>query len=150
MLNQFFEIFDNLINEVVKSFDEEYSAYLSDEFSADIVNNRVAYSLLVEPESNKAFRDDFVSRFPIADNYSDFLLSMLHEIGHLETVCDMVDDIEKREKITDNKKYFKLFNERIATDWAGFWLEDNEELATEIDTEISNCLEKKLFSLITD
>ena len=150
MLNQFFETFDNLINEIVKSVDEEYSAYLSDEFSADIVNNRVAYSLLVEPESNEAFRADFVSRFPIADKYSDFLLSILHEIGHLETACDMVDDIEKRKKITDNKKYFKLFNERIATDWAGFWLEDNPQLARQFDDTITDCIETKLFSLITD
>lgn len=150
MLEQFFEIFDKLINEIVKDFDDEYSAYLSDKFSADITNNKIAYPLLIDPVSTKEFRDNFVSRFPTADNYSDFLLSLLHEIGHLETVNDMENDIEKRKKIISNKKYFNLFNERIATDWAGFWLEDNEELARQLDDTIIDCLTNKLFSLITD
>lgn len=143
MLERFFEDINEVVNEIVQYFDEEYSAYMSDEFSADLTNGRVAYSLLVEPESNEEFRNDFVSRFAVADKYSDFLLSLLHEIGHLETINDMVDDIEKRGKITDNKKYFNLFNERIATDWAGFWLEDNEVLAKRFDAQI----EEKLFNL---
>jgi hypothetical protein len=143
MLDRFLEEINEVVNEIVKYFDEEYSAYLSDEFSADIVNDKVAYSLLVEPISNEEFRNDFVSRFVVADKYSDFLLSLLHEIGHLETVNDMIDDIEKRGKITDNEKYFNLFNERIATDWAGFWLEDNEVLAKRFDAQI----EERLFNL---
>ena len=143
MLERFLKDINEVVNEIVQYFDEEYSAYLADEFSADLTNSRVSYALLVEPISNDEFRNDFVSRFSVANKYGDFLLSLLHEIGHLETINDMVDDIEKRGKITDNDKYFNLFNERIATDWAGFWLEDNEVLAKRFDTQI----EEKLFNL---
>ena len=64
----------------------------------------------------------------------------MHELGHLETEWDMVDDTEERNKITDNATYFQLYNERIATDWAGEYLTDHKAemqmLERQILTEI--------------
>ena len=141
MLQKFFKDFDKVVNEIVKSFDEEYFASLGGKFSVDIISNEISYALVVAEESTDAFVANFVERFPIAKNYNPFLLSILHEIGHLETVNDMVDDIVERENsaITD-EEYFALFNERIATDWAGEWLEENEILAEKFNTQIEDLL----------
>lgn len=150
MLERFFEDFDILINKIVKEFDEEYSASLNEKFSADIISNEISYAIAVKEESTDNFVKNFVERFSCAEKYNPFLLSILHEIGHLETIDEMVDDILERnsDTITD-EEYFNLHNEKIATDWVGFWLEDNEELAKKYNTEIEKSL-FKLYSLITD
>ena len=140
MLQKFFENFNKIVNEIVAEFDMEYSAYLGEEFSVDIISNKVSYALVVPEQSTENFVADFVSRFPLAKNYNPFFLSLLHEIGHLETIDEMVDDIADRETIDDDFEYFNLFNERIATDWAGCWLQDNEKLAEKFNERIETCL----------
>jgi hypothetical protein len=44
-----------------------------------------------------------------------------------------VDDIEERNAITTEAEYFALYNETIATDWAGFFIEDNYTTVMQFD-----------------
>lgn len=137
MLNLYLEKINKVVNDFVKMFSDEYYAELGAEFYANMDLQKVVYPLLIGDKSSKAFYDNFVGRFPCAKNYSVFLLSILHEIGHLETESEMVDDTNERNDEI-GLEYFDLWNEKIATDFAGFWLQDNEKIAKQFDENFEN------------
>ena len=116
-----------LLTEFVRMFDEEYSVEVAHKFCADNFDEIVYYSVAVPKGPTDEFVTDFIKRFPACSDFSEFMLSFMHELGHLETEWDMVDDVDERNKITDNATYFKLHNERIATDWAGEYLTENHD-----------------------
>ena len=129
-----------LLNDFIQMFDEEYTVELAHKFCADNIQEVVYYTVVMPKDSVDEFTTDFIKRFPACSCFSEFMLSFMHELGHLETEWDMVDDTEERNKITDNATYFQLYNERIATDWAGEYLTDNKAemqmLERQILTEI--------------
>lgn len=75
-------------------------------------------------ESAQAFRADFLARCPIAANYLDITLSILHEIGHYMT-RDKMNFIYP--DTYTYKEYFAAHDEVIATDWAINYIINNEE-----------------------
>ena len=129
-----------LLNDFIQMFDEEYTVELAHKFCADNIQEVVYYTVVMPKDSVDEFTTDFIKRFPACSCFSEFMLSFMHELGHLETEWDMVDDTEERNKITDNATYFQLYNERIATDWAGEYLTDHKAemqmLERQILTEI--------------
>lgn len=129
-----------LLNDFIQMFDEEYTVELAHKFCADNIQEVVYYTVVMPKDSVDEFTTDFIKRFPACSCFSEFMLSFMHELGHLETEWDMVDDTEERNKIMDNTTYFQLYNERIATDWAGEYLTDHKAemqmLERQILTEI--------------
>lgn len=112
----------------VRTFDEEYSVELGADFEA-VDDEKIVYAIAMMDEGATSFRENFVKRFPACGVFDIFTLSFMHELGHLETAWDMVDDVKQRKAIhamTDKEKayrrYYALHNERIATDWAGDYL----------------------------
>ena len=99
----------------------------------------------------KAFRKDFVTRFPSARGFSDVTLSLLHEIGHSMTkafVPPMREEYEKYNEQVEQLEmcdvyplYFNLTNERMATDWAIEWLKvaENRRIAKEFEKKFAKC-----------
>jgi hypothetical protein len=125
---------DDIVKHFVQSINEEYDCAMGLDFMAQLDNDVVVWSILTLEKSGEAFYDNFVSRFPKAKGFSLFTLSVLHEVGHLETENEMEDDTDIRNnKIMTNEEYFNLFNERIATDWAGYWIEKNFQKAISLD-----------------
>lgn len=139
MLQTYLNKINSTLNSIVKSFDENYSIILSDKYAVDLDNEIITYALLVDSRNDK-FYENFVSRFPCVKNFNVLFLSILHEIGHLETQDEMEDDTEIRNTELDEETYFNLFNEKIATDYAGFWVQDNLEIAKKYNDEIENIL----------
>lgn len=136
-----FEKINETVREFVKSIDEEYDCRMGLDFMACLDSDIVVWSILTLEKSGEAFYDNFVSRFPKAKGFSLFTLSVLHEVGHLETENEMEDDIDIRNnEIMTNEEYFNLFNERIATDWAGCWIEKNFQKAINLDDTFRNAL----------
>jgi hypothetical protein len=129
-----------LLNDFVQMFDEEYSVEVAHKFCADNIQEVVYYTVAMPKGPVDEFVTDFVSRFPACAEFSEFMLSFMHELGHLETEWDMVDDVAERNAITDNKTYFQLYNERIATDWAGEYLTENKSEMLMIDHQILKML----------
>ena len=123
-------ILHSAINNLLAEIDEEYDAIQGDTFEADTEEDAIYFALTNERD---AFYEDFINRFPLANTFEPFTLSVLHEIGHLETEAEAVDDIEERNAITTDKEYFALYNEAIATDWAGFYIEDNYTTVLQFD-----------------
>jgi hypothetical protein len=142
MLQTYLNKINSTLNSMVKSFDENYSVILSDKYAVDLDNEVITYALLIDSR-NDNFYKNFVSRFPCVENFNILFLSILHEIGHLETQDEMENDTEIRNTELDEETYFNLYNERIATDYAGFWVQDNFEIAKKYNDEI----EKVLFEM---
>ena len=93
----------------------------------------IYYSTTVDSDGDIAFRANFISRCPIAVNYSDALISLLHEMGHIVTGTEMTGDYAT--ECETYEEHFALHDEMIATNWAIDWLNDkaNENLAKEFD-----------------
>ena len=125
-----------LLNDFVQMFDEEYSVEVAHKFCADNIQEIVYYTVAMPKGPVDEFVTDFIKRFPACSCFSEFMLSFMHELGHLETEWDMVDDVEERNAITDNATYFKLYNEQIATNWAGEYLTKHKAEMIMIDRQV--------------
>ena len=124
-------IIHSALNNLLEQIDEEYSAIQGDTFEADTEEDTIYFTL---QNIKDAFYEDFTNRYPLASAFEPFTLSVLHEIGHLETEAEAMDDIEERNAITTEAEYFALYNEAIATDWAGFYIEDNYTTVLQFDS----------------
>lgn len=124
---------NEMVNNFIANINEEYVAIESDTFEVNFNDYEINYA--VENEADD-FYNNFVERFPLASNFAPFTLSLLHEVGHLETEDEIIDDTEERNEITNTADYFNLWNEAIATDWAGFFIEDNYELVEEFNNAV--------------
>ena len=139
-LEKWFDKINLVIREVIKDFNEEYDCRMGADFTTYLDEDVIEWTLIYSEQAGDAFYKNFIERYPTAEEFSFFLLSILHEIGHLETEWEMVDDIKERNSKLTNEQYFNLFNERIATDWAGKWIENNYAAARCIDKKFSKIL----------
>lgn len=80
-------------------------------------------------EEGEDFRNNFISRCPIAKNYMDVTISILHEMGHYFTRNDFLDFDPTPYANYKGIKHFEIPDEIAATDWAIQWLENHEPLA---------------------
>ncbi len=121
----------DLLAAFVRTFDEEYSVELGADFEA-VDDEKIVYAIAMVDDGATSFRENFVKRFPACAVFDIFTLSFMHELGHLETSWNMVNDVAQRnaihamtDKVKAYRKYYALHNERIATDWAGEYLTDH-------------------------
>lgn len=123
---------NNTINEFLKPFD--LTAELGTDFDYCFFENKIHYTLVVGDLSSTLFMQNAEARFP--DVHADvFLWSLLHEVGHNETIDDLEDETEDfcreiKNHLFDNNLsiesiheiYFNCPDEMAATDWAGEYL----------------------------
>lgn len=101
------------------------------------------------------FRDFWCERAPMLKEFEDITISLLHELGHLETNDEIRKDFpmwlrELAELGLDSKydsdkeknyAYFTLPDEKAATEWAIDWLANNAAIAKEFEKEFLKCWE---------
>ena len=63
---------------------------------------------------------------------------------------DKVPPQKKRATIKNDYEYYALYNEQIATDWAGWWINSHFEDALMIDTLFTTIINKCYSDLITE
>ena len=144
-----FEPMTTVLTEFVRSFDVDYSISLGSDFEVDLDEMKIIYAVALADKSATAFRDNFIARFPACADFDIFTLSLMHELGHLETEYDMIDDSAERATISDNSEYFDLYNERIATDWAGEYLTANHDDMKNWESKVL-AIFKKIFDKYED
>lgn len=149
-LDYWFNEINNIVDGFIKTFDTDYNSTVGQNFCSIIEDNTIEWTLVYVEKGGKSFYENFVSRFPSADGFNLFTLSVLHELGHLETQEDMVDDVDERLVITNDYDYYALYNEQIATDWAGWWINSHYEDALMIDTLFTTIINKCYSDLITE
>ena len=62
----------------------------------------------------------------------------------------MIDDTEERNTIRNDTDYFHLYNETIATNWAGNYATENIETMKNFDKKISEKIKKVLDKLLDE
>lgn len=148
---EWLEIINEEVNFFVQSFNTEYSADMGADFCCFPMFGEIEWSLLVVDKGAFEFYENFCSRYQEAEDFGIFTLSLLHEIGHLETVKEMDFGSTGRQTVgMTNKEYFKLHDEMIATDWAGKWIRENLGYAQIIDKHFSNLLSQMWAEVITE
>jgi hypothetical protein len=97
------------------------------------------FDLWAVDEEDTLYREYISYIYPRATNYSDIVLSLLHEIGHWQTRNE-VDWIAYYDEIKGKygMDYFEVTAERKATEWAIRWLRNAEhrKLAKEFEYEL--------------
>ena len=134
----------DIMNEIVKSFNEDYSVVEGEEYSATLSTYVITYT----PDvflSDFYFIQEMYRRGGIEMPFlNPMTCSLLHEIGHLETEELMVDDTQLRNEYENSndgaqesfERYCELYNEQIATQWAIFYILDNKEQVKEWDKRL--------------
>lgn len=148
---QWLDIINDEVNSFIQIFNEDYTAEIGSDFCCYPTTGEIEWSLLIVDSGGIAFFKNFCSRYPEVVDFNIFTLSLLHEIGHLETVLDMdFESTRKRASGLTNEQYFELHDEKIATDWAGNWIHNNYSLAKATDDYFSNLLSQFYADVITE
>lgn len=111
-------------------------------FGMDIINSNprlvLPQNLNSKPdEVDKMFRQDFVTRCPLARGFSNITITLLHECGHWATrsIMDIVTYDKMKCQATGMKDYMAIPWEHLATEWAICWLSSpiNRKCAKEFE-----------------
>lgn len=72
------------------------------------------------------FRENFISRCPLAADFADVTLTILHEVGHHFHREEYIFMNLKKYEAAKGLDHFNLECEVVATNWAIDWLQDPE------------------------
>ena len=130
------------IRDFIKSIDKNYKVGFEDlYFQADTDTNTIYIGTLEYDQYAKYYNEWFNSEFPACENPNWWLMSLLHEIGHLETVdlelatlheqcmetLDFLDSVEACSIEDINYIYFQMPCEWEATYWGASYYIDHKE-----------------------
>lgn len=105
-------------------------------------------------KGSKQFAQDFFARCPMGRGFASVTITILHEIGHMNAQqkfegynrIKAIRELEKNfPRETINFEYFKLPDEKAATDWAIEWLShpENRRKAKEFEKKFFACFKKR-------
>lgn len=105
-------------------------------------------------KGSKQFAQDFFARCPMGRGFASVTIAILHEIGHMNAQqsfegynrVEAIKELEKNfPRETINFEYFKLPDEKAATDWAIEWLShpENRRKAKEFEKKFFACFKKR-------
>ena len=85
--------------------------------------------IMKQDEEDKKFRKFFLTLCPLAWEFSDITISILHEIGHHFHRIEYITCDEDEYNNAFGYDHFKLPCEMIATEWAIKWLQNKDNRA---------------------
>lgn len=105
------------LNKIIKDFFtelgyEEITPFLSTDFGYYYGDEKISYTIFEMPTADKGFQMYIEKHFHNVPKCSIFTLSLLHELGHHETI----DDISEKIYIKCCEKKFKLANKEVKTE----------------------------------
>lgn len=118
-----------VLNDFIKTINEDYEVFEDIEFTSDWEQGEVWVCFQENKEDDQLFMDYITKKYNI--EIDTFLMSFLHEIGHLETETEELSDSRAIELFTleigyDNgaitkeeyfNRYFEIECETLATKW---------------------------------
>lgn len=119
-----------ILNDFIKTINKNYRVFKDKrEFTSDWEEGKVWVCFTPNEEDDKLFMDYIKNKYKI--EIDTFLMSFLHEIGHLETETGLLSDTRAIELFTlellfDNgaitkeeyfNRYFEIECETLATKW---------------------------------
>lgn len=145
-LDNLLEICTDFVNEI----DDFEDVQVDTEFQCFPLTNEIFISLVASQMAVDEFMHNLMARTSVRD-ISEFTWSLLHEVGHCETWSRMSNRTTNhcrniKRKITRGSIptiiYYTLTDERIATDWAIKYIENNHEAVKRFDREVLAILGK--------
>ena len=156
--DEWFERFSNAVEEEIPS--QVKMTYREDGFAVcpiekDDPEFHFFYNLdELYSRGHKQFAQDFFARCPMARGFASITITILHEIGHMnaqqnfegynriEAIRELKNNFSRE---TINFEYFKLPDEKSATDWAIEWLShpENRRKAKEFEKKFFACFKKR-------
>lgn len=135
---------------------EEVDIAFGTDFSCDPETAYVLYSILNIPEQNSQFNECALKNFGFAvqDEIDEFCLSLLHELGHVQTWNAIPTRVKRTDEIKKffirlfknyrkvSIKYYSLPTEYAATKWACRWAFRHHLKYNRMRNEISNALKE--------
>ena len=157
-LDEWFERFSNAVEEEIPS--QVKMTYREDGFAVCIAEKddpefHFFYNLdELYSRGHKQFAQDFFARCPMGRGFASITITILHEIGHMnaqqnfegynriEAIKELKNNFPRE---TINFEYFKLPDEKAATDWAIEWLShpENRRKAKEFEKKFFACFKKR-------
>jgi len=140
----------NICTDFVNEIDEFEDVQMGVEFFCYPTTNEIFISLVASENAVEEFMTTLLERTNVRD-ISEFTWSLLHEVGHCETWGVMTKRTTNhcrnvKRKIMQGKQpsvnYYYLTDERIATDWAIKFVENNYEMVKKFDKRILKYLKK--------
>ena len=139
------------INKILRSYLEPFGYEIrhGSDFCCNLDKEVVYWSLYTPANADKYFLE-YAHSLGLKYECGVFILSLFHEIGHLETYDDL-DEIdiaysEDEKKLlskkethnkADNMHYFGLPEEKIATKWAIEFINTNPDFCREINDKVA-------------
>lgn len=129
-----------VLNDFIKTINEDYEVFEDIEFTSDWEQGEVWVCFQENKEDDQLFMDYIKNKYQI--EIDTFLMSFLHEIGHLETEDEELSNSRAIELFTleigyDNgaitkeeyfNRYFEIECETLATKWGvDYYLEHQEQ-----------------------
>lgn len=131
---------EDLVRDFVKSIDEDFEISFEDTFEVDIFDEHIFATFNKDEKLDKMFLNFLQKEFGVQINM--FMISLLHEIGHIMTYDDELDDdrtltygvlkclYEEGKSSVEkyNDMYFRISAEYEATAWGvQYYLENKEK-----------------------
>lgn len=138
-----------ILNDFIKTINKDYKVlHDKKEFTSDWENGKVWVCFNENKEDDQLFMDYIKNKYQI--EIDTFLMSFLHEIGHLETEDDELSDnraidLFALEVLFDNSKitkkeyferYFEIECESLATEWGIDFYKSHEEQCKQLVKEL--------------
>lgn len=138
-----------VLNDFIKTINEDYKVlHDKKEFTSDWENGKVWVCFNENKEDDQLFMDYIKNKYQI--KIDTFLMSFLHEIGHLETEDDELSDnraidLFMLEVAYDNgaitkeeyfNRYFEIECESLATEWGVDFYKSHEEQCKQLVKEL--------------
>lgn len=136
--------------------DKQFCAYVNNDDDSII---KIGYNFS-DYYKRCPFYANFIQRYKPARGFAKVTLSLLHELGHIETLSQLPHDYDRAEIISEIKRkakeeglniwdtnmkyYFLLQDETLATEWAIKWLQNpkNRKIAKKFEKEFFACVKK--------
>lgn len=140
---------NQILNDFLAPF--ECECELGTDFEYITTDSLIRYALVVPGGSSEAFLHHVEQLFPNI-KADIFIWSVLHELGHHETVDDFEDEdwedyMEKCGRGLSNEAYFELDIEDAATRWAGEYIQSHVEEIAKLWKDLQDAIQE-LFSSI--
>ena len=138
-----------ILNDFIKTINKDYKVlHDKKEFTSDWENGKVWVCFNENKEDDQLFIDYIKNKYQV--EIDTFLMSFLHEIGHLETEDDELSDnraidLFTLEVLYDNSKitkkeyferYFEIECESLATEWGIDFYKSHEEQCKQLVKEL--------------
>jgi hypothetical protein len=138
-----------ILNDFIKTINKDYKVlHDKKEFTSDWENGKVWVCFNENKEDDQLFMDYIKNKYQI--EIDTFLMSFLHEIGHLETEDDELSDnraidLFMLEVAYDNgaitkeeyfNRYFEIECESLATEWGVDFYKSHEEQCKQLVKEL--------------